>query len=418
MSWAMDDPDDDIAGFNRAMDANRPGQAIRAVVQGGAVTDPSGKPVLWSDAGAWDEAALTPRPWVVPGYAMRGAVTVVAGMGSAGKSTLMVGWAIAAALGTTLGRFAPIRPSRVMLYNVEDDADEQRRRLSAGLRSAGAAPRDIAGKVIRCGPNGVGTLIDRDLGTGQIVLTAGYQALEALIQQYRPDIAMLDPLVELHTAEENDNTALRLVVAHLRELAQKHRIAILLIHHTRKGATAGDVDSIRGATSLIGAARAAYTVTPMSEGEAEELGISMATRRGFVRVDTVKGNYAPAQEADWHELVEHELDNGEQVAAIVPWRAPVAAAGPTPEAMALITTELERGTAGGPYSPRLAPDQARSVAPLLAKHGITSPAAQKKAMKAILAEGFSVQPFRTANGDERNGIRAPSGLPVAKWVEA
>lgn len=408
-------PDDEADEFNRALEANRPGAAIRAV-RGGAVPAKDGKPVLWSDSGEWTEAEMERRPWVVPGYAMRGAVTIVAGMGSAGKSSLMVGWAIAAALGESLGRFCPPEPVKVLTYNVEDDADEQRRRLSAALRPFGRFPRDIAGKVIRCGPSGVGTLIERD-AMGQITLTAAWEGLRALLTQHRPDIVILDPLVELHTAEENDNTALRLVIAHLRELAQEFRCALILVHHTRKGATAGDMDSIRGAGSLVGAARAAFTVTPMSEEEAEALAISGVQRRHFVRVDSVKGNYAPAQDADWHQLQEYELDNGETIAAMIPWAPPASASGPAPEAMALIAAAIERGASGGPYSPRLAPDQARSVAPLLAQHGIASPAAQKNALKALLREGFQVMAYRNANGDERNGIRAPSGLPAARWVE-
>lgn len=409
-------PDDDEADvFNRGLEANRPGAAIRAV-RGGAIPAKDGKPVLWSDAGDWTEATMERRPWVVPGYAMRGAVTIVAGMGSAGKSSLMVGWAVAAALGEALGRFAPPGPMKVLTYNVEDDADEQRRRLSAALRPFGRFPRDLVGKVIRCGPSGVGTLIDRD-AMGQITLTAAWEGLRALLTQHRPDIVILDPLVELHTAEENDNTALRLVIAYLREMAQEFRCALILVHHTRKGATAGDMDSIRGAGSLVGAARAAFTVTPMSEEEAEALGFSGVQRRGFVRVDSVKGNYAPAQEADWHQLQEYELDNGETIAAMIPWMPPAGASGPAPETMAIIAAAIERGASGGPYSPRLAPDQARSVAPLLAQHGISSPAAQKAALKALLRDGFQVSAYRNANGDERNGIRAPSGLPAARWVE-
>lgn len=408
-------PDDEADEFNRALEANRPGAVIRSV-RGGAVPAKDGKPVLWSDAGEWTESTLERRPWVVPGYAMRGAVTIVAGMGSAGKSSLMVGWAIAAALGEQLGRFAPPAPVKVLTYNVEDDADEQRRRLSAALRPFGRFPRDIAGKIVRCGPAGVGTLIERDM-SGQISLTPAWDGLKALIAEHQPDIVMMDPLVELHTAEENDNTALRLVIAYLRELAQECRCALILVHHTRKGATAGDMDAIRGAGSLVGAARAAFTVTPMSEEEAEALAISSVQRRSFVRVDSVKGNYAPAQAADWHQLQEYELDNGETVAAMIPWTPPAGASGPAPEAMALIAAAIERGASGAPYSPRLAPDQARSVAPLLAQHGIASPAAQKNALKALLMEGFQVLAYRNANGDERNGIRAPSGLPAARWAE-
>jgi hypothetical protein len=415
--------DDDIAGFNRAMDANRPGQPIRAAqvipLRGETAAAPDRpKAAVWVDRDIWSETLIKPRPWIVPGYLMRRTVTVVAGPGGAGKSSLTAGWCVALALGQPMGGFAPNAPYTSLIYNIEDDQEEQRRRFSAALRPYGRPPAAVAERIIRCGPTGVGTLLDRDLGTGQIALTLAWQELEEVLRQCRPDVVFLDPLVELHTAEENDNTALRLVIAHLRELAQRFDCAIVLVHHTRKGATAGDVDSIRGAGSLVGAARCAFTVTPMTEDEAEEVGVPPSKRRSYVRVDDVKGNYSPAKDADWHELLQYDLDNGEGVAAMIPWNRPAAATGPALEVMEMIAAEVELGTSGGPYSPRLAVDQDRSLAPLFAKHGITSDRAQKGALKALMRQGFSVQKFRNGHRDERNGLRSPNGLPAAKWVDA
>ncbi len=79
-------------------------------------------------------AELPPRPWVAPGYALRGAVTIVAGPPSALKSSLMLAWGCAVALGQRHGRFIPNAAEAAVIYNVEDDATEQRRRLSAALR--------------------------------------------------------------------------------------------------------------------------------------------------------------------------------------------------------------------------------------------------------------------------------------------
>lgn len=370
---------------------------------------------VWVDTDPWTERAVPPRPWIVPGHIMRGTITLVAGPGGAGKSALMVGWATAMALGLPLGKFQVNAPLRVLTYNVEDDMQEQRRRFSAALRQHGAIPGQIAGNVIRCGPDGVGTLLQRDALIGEMINTEAFDALEAVIVEHAPDVVMLDPLVELHSSEENENTALRLVVAHFRALAIKHNIGLVIVHHTRKGATAGEADDIRGGGAIVGAVRTAFTVMSMSKEEAEELEIPADQRRRFVRLDSAKGNYAPPQEAAWHELQDYVLDNGEEVAAIVPW-TPKAAQTATSHDMALIEAELTRGTAGGPYSPRLAVDQPRSVAPLLAQHGFTSMAAQKKALKQLLTSGWRVERFRDRDGDPRNGLRSPEGLPEAKWL--
>lgn len=379
------------------------------------------KPAVWRRSDDWDEAAIPARPWIARGYLLRGSVTVAAGMGSAGKSSLMVGWAVAAALGAELGRFAPEQPCRVLTYNVEDDDDEQRRRFSAALRGFGRLPRDLRGRVHRCGPRDVGTLIERDPQTGKTSLTEAWVELEKLAAQVKPDVVMLDPLVELHTAEENDNTALRQVIALLRAFAVRHGCAVVLIHHTRKGAAAGDMDAIRGAGSIVGAARVALTVSPMTEDEAAQLNVAPDLRRSFFRLDSAKSNYAPAGEAAWHELVEHELDNGDLVAAAVPW-APRHGQerrreGAAPEAMALVLAAAERGTAQGPYSPRLSPSQPRSIAALMIRHGIKRPVDQKAALQSMLSQGWEVQEFRDAHRIRRDGLRAPNRAPKANWLE-
>ena len=57
------------------------------------------------------------------------------------------------------------------------------------------------------------------------------------------------------SSEENDNTALRAVIAKFRELAVKHNIAVVILHHTRKGGSAspGDPDIARGASAPLSA---------------------------------------------------------------------------------------------------------------------------------------------------------------------
>lgn len=404
----------------------RGGRAARAGASGS-----QGAPPIWVQSGAWDEQSIPPRAWLARGHLLRGSVTVLAGVGSAGKSSLCVGYSVALALGVRFGRFDPAgvpegesmgAPRRkVLLYNVEDDDDEQRRRLSAALRQFGANPSDLVGRVLRCGPAAIGTLLERDAYSGAVGFTEAWHAMEALLVQEKPDLVVLDPLVELHTAEENDNTALRAVIAHLRGIAKRHACAVLLVHHTRKGAEAGDMDGIRGAGSIVGAARVALTCAPMSKDEAEQLGIPADLRRRFFRVDNAKANYSAAGEAAWHELAEYELDNGDLVAAAVPWSPREGMGGGSngvaAEALALLEAEVARGTPAGPYSPRLHPDELRSVASVMARLGIEKPVAQRTALRWLMGRGFTVHQYRDGQRRPRKGLRAPDGGPDARWFD-
>jgi RecA-family ATPase len=194
-------------------------------------------PALWHSDDEWNEADIPRRPWIARGYILRGACTALAGAGSAGKSSLLKGWGVSLALNQQYGKFTPAGACRVLTYNVEDELNEERMRLSAILRYFGATPADLKGKLRIVGPNDIGTLVERDAATGRLRTMPAMEALEEMIEEFKPDVLMLDPLVELHTAEENDNTGLRSVIAHFGTLAKRHTIGLVIAHHTRKGNT-------------------------------------------------------------------------------------------------------------------------------------------------------------------------------------
>jgi hypothetical protein len=238
----------------------------------------------------------------------------------------------------------------VVVYNVEDNQAEQRRRLSAVLRQFNAQPKDIAGKLIRIGPVGVGTLFVRDKLTGQIVSTPAMDQLRNVLRERSPALLIADPLSELHNQEENDNNALRQIVAEFRAIAVEFNIAIILVHHTRKGpGTPGDPDSARGASSIIGAGRIVVTLVGMSEDDAKELGLpkDRKSRSGYVRLDGAKSNYSGIGEPEWYEKILYTLDNGETVPAAVPWRAPDIWRSIPPAVANRILDDIDAGADGG-----------------------------------------------------------------------
>ena len=367
---------------------------------------------LWIEDGAWNEATIPERPWLAGGYLLRGSVTVLSGPGGVSKSMLAAAWATALALGLPFHRFQPTQPGKVLLLNVEDDAMEQRRRLSAVLRHIGGTPADLAGKVIRVGPERVGTLIERNVKTGTIALTAAMRELEQIMSERRPDLIILDPLVELHNAEENDNTGLRAVVAHFRVLAARFNAAVLIVHHSRKGASAspGEADTLRGASSIVGAARLVLTVTGMQPEEAKKFGMRADQARHYFRVDGAKSNYAALAEAEWFERVAYDLDNGDGVAAPVPWHPPEDAA---PEAaIEAILAGIAAGSPGGaPWSPRLSAD-VRSVRNLLVSNGVVTVNGQTRVLAALVnRHGCTVGSFKDHRRTPAKGLRTADGEP-------
>ena len=377
-------------------------------------------PALWVKTGTWVEEQLPKRPWIAKGYLLRGSVTVIAGAGAAGKSMLCLGYSVALAFGERWGKFIPLMACRVSIFNAEDDADEQELRLSAVLRSWGRVPNDIADRVARVGLTRNAYLVDYDPATGRATPTAAFAELDAHLTAFKPDVAGIDPLVELHNANENDNQAMRAVVAVFRELARKHNCAILIVHHSRKGSgdAKGDMDMIRGAGAIIGAARVGLTCCVMTEKEAEDLGIPKAGKGFYFRVDGAKSNYAPLREAEWYERVEHTLDNEETVSAAVPWTPPSRDC--SQEDFAALIDAIE--TAPIPLSPRLS-DDPRSFATACIAIGLTAREAQRKALLDLLTNFGIVQARFTrpgkGKGDNAVGLRSANGRPVnVPWEDS
>jgi len=306
---------------------------------------------LWVDQDEWTPDTIPKRPWLAPGYLLRGAVSILSGQGAGGKSSLVVAWTVSAALGETIGEFAPVEPMVVVNYNVEDDLDEQRRRYSAALMASKRTPRDIAGRVIRCGPHDVGTLFERDHATGRVQATIAMGALERLLVDSGASALICDPLAELHNAEENDNTAMRAVVAAFRSMAKRLNIAVLVLHHDRKGNnTPGDMDRMRGASAVSGAVRVALTLSTMSQEEADKFGVPPEQRRRHFRIDGAKSNYAPTQDAEWWRLDGVEIPNGETVAACRPWTPPGTFDALSTEHCIAALKMLNAGIEGYPYA--------------------------------------------------------------------
>ena len=403
--------------------------AQRAVADGDPIWGPRAAdvgPGITVHGTPWSEADIPVRPWVARGYFLRRAVSVISGPGSAGKSSLMVAWSTALSTNKIFGelRSAEDRPLRVAVYNVEDDLDEQQRRYSAMCRQFDVSVATLMQNLRIVTPNGVGTLLTTGF-QGPMVNTKAMEELEAFIEEWKPDLLLLDPFVELHSAEENDNTAVRHVMSRLRTLAQDFNMAVGILHHARKGlASPGDPDSLRGASSIVGAARVALTVNVMTEEEAGKLSIPLDHRRDYFRVDGAKKNYSAITDAEWFERLEYTLENGkddeypDRVAMPFPWKPPSATI--TQELIGQLLADVAQGSPSGPWSARMSAD-ARSFKRALHARDVSDFASQKRAMEALYGMGVVEAEYYDRPGKDRRtrkGLRTSDGAPHGmEWVQ-
>jgi RecA-family ATPase len=146
----------------------------------------------------------------------------------------------------------------------------------------------------------------------------------AKIKQNEIGCVFIDPWVGANHINENDNVAMNAAVSLVRSIADETDCGMGLVHHIRKGN--GDdatVDSIRGAGSLIGAARAARVINRVSQEDALKLGVSETEALGIFRVDDGKSNMAPpAAKAVYRRMVGVKLPNGEYVGVATEYSMP------------------------------------------------------------------------------------------------
>jgi hypothetical protein len=182
---------------------------------------------------------LLPRPsaqaWLVEGLWSEQAVGIVGGEPKCGKSFLALDLAVAVASGTeALRRFSVPTPGPVLLYAAEDALPIVRHRLEGIARVAGVALASLDVHVMAEAVVRLDTPRDRE-------------RLRDTVAILQPRLLVLDPFVRLHRIDENAASEVVPILASLRNLQRRHKTAVVLVHHARKGA-----GRLRGGQALRG----------------------------------------------------------------------------------------------------------------------------------------------------------------------
>lgn len=381
------------------------------------------------DAFDFEEADIPVRPWLVPGALLAGYTHMLAAPGGSGKSLFTLQFAIAIATGMQWGGFKPRRQYKSLIINVEDDIDEQRRRLAAAARVMNVEPRQLRGWIYLVdGSQGV-VVAGHDPDKRSLVMTPVAVKLRQYIEQNRIDVLWADPFAETFEGDENDNSEVKWAMKIWRdEIARPTRSAVYLVHHTTKYAQngAGDANVIRGAGAIVNSTRISATLMPMTTDEATAIGIEQAERHLYVRYDDAKANQSlKTNTAKWFRKESVELCNGhglelpDEVGALVPWTPPDAFDGLSMNTIHMLLDKVEEGiidsdgvvtgirytasTKGGSR------ESGRWFGDVLIELAGVSEAAAKKVIRTWLANGVLVEqgyhcPHRRK---ERNGLFAP-----------
>ena len=271
-----------------------------------------------------DPALIPKRRWVYGKHYIRGYVSVLASMGGVGKTSMQGVEAMAIATGLPLLEEPIHETVNVWVINGEDPLEEMQRRFAAIMIHYNIKPEQIQGKLFLDAGRDLQIQFAKQTRDGILTDEDMLQFMVDEIKRKNIGLVIIDPWVGFNDINENDNVAMNAAVAAARWVADQTDAAVVLTHHIRK--TNGEdatVDSVRGAGSLIGAARAARIINKVSQEDAQKLGVSEHESLGIFRVDDGKANLAPpAANALYRRMHGVELPNGEYVGVCIPFKMP------------------------------------------------------------------------------------------------
>ena len=268
---------------------------------------------------------LPRRRWLLEGTMLRGNVTVEVAPPGAGKSTLAIQQAVAIVTARPITGRQVHEQTKVWIYNNEDDGDELKRRLAAVLQHWDIRLPEVSGRLALNSGADRPLLVAKADRAGNVIRLPDVDACIEHIKAHGIGALLVDPFVETHEVNENSNEQVKAVAVMFRDIARRGACAVMLVHHTAKppqGASdghAGNLNTARGASALVGVARIVQTLFAMSSKDAERYGVPEEERHLYVRLDDAKANVSLiGADARWFRRVGVTIANGDEVGVLVP----------------------------------------------------------------------------------------------------
>ena len=185
--------------------------------------------------------------WLYPPYVPRGKVTICAAYPGAGKTYLMCYMAACVSTGRQFFNQIPFHdnPARVIYLTAEDGIGDT---IKKRLRICGADMMNIA------------TVLDN-----KTQLMFDSPEIEDFMKNYRPDLMIFDPFQAYIGAEIDMNAPNRTreKLGCISELAEKYKVAVVLICHFNKNGKGDAITRVLGSTDIMGICRSYIALGPV-----------------------------------------------------------------------------------------------------------------------------------------------------------
>lgn len=272
--------------------------------------------------GSIDGNDIPETPWCVPGVLLDGKVAILSGQGGAGKSLMTLVLAVITTTGQPYAGFEladPFGPRKVMLLSAEDDRDELERRLIAVCDVMGVDRAALGNRLVIFKRQKNIRLVRRDT-YGRDALTPYGQKVRDWIAKYNVGVVIADPFVKTHGGfDENSNDDMESVMTLLESIVTGLPCSMLIVSHNTKTGRANDQNAIRGASSIVNAARIGWGFGAVTAEEHRNAG-APGSYREYVRMELVKSNYGSrATPPGVFRFKSVMLPNGDERAGLEAW---------------------------------------------------------------------------------------------------
>jgi RecA-family ATPase len=178
----------------------------------------------------WSDVALEEMRWLATHRIPASDVTMIAGDGGNGKTTvaLQLGVSIACDLGDWLGTTTLSGP--VIFFSAEEPEAEMRRRLGRIAQKRGINPDDIEHLHFHFAEPDK-ALLGISTSGGTIAPTATFHALSRSVMDVRPALLIVDSVAAVFGGNQNDRVQARTFVSMFRRMAREAGTAIVLLDH-------------------------------------------------------------------------------------------------------------------------------------------------------------------------------------------
>ena len=258
-----------------------------------------------------DPAKLPKRKLIHGLDYIAGTISMTVAAGGVGKSTAIIYEAC---------RIAN-NDHNVMLLMLEDEPNEVKRRVKACVMHHSLDEGKVGANLIILSQEvrlTIAAVEDRQ------VVAVDADKLRDAIKSFGTQVLIVDPFVQTHQMNENDNQQINFVADLFRSIAKECQIAVMLVHHTRKGAEFGARgENARGASALKDAARNVRELRLPTTTDIKELNIEPTKANELIIVDHTKANYTRLADLRYLRKVIVEVKCGlietETVATVEPY---------------------------------------------------------------------------------------------------